>query len=306
MKYIQIIMIATLGAAICSCNRDELFEREQYKNVFALLSEGSFNIFAEEHDLGNEETEGYVSAVCGGSLPTHTEINIAMVEDEDILLRYNRSNFDVDEDRYAQLLPRDRYDIEDLNITVPAGERKGLMKIRIHPDGLSPDSAYFIPLRADRFSAYELNPDKSYLLYRVLIKNFYAAQKTVTQYQLRGKRDGVSLMQTKDVYPVGGNKIRISAGDLTCDATKYEEINRTAIVVEVNEEDGHVTITPWKDIVVTQVHGDPDYPNIFKIENDGYKSYKTFLLCYDYEYEGITVSMQEELRLEYNEKKEQN
>jgi hypothetical protein len=113
-------------------------------------------------------------------------------------------------------------------------------------------------------------------------------------------------MQTKDVYPVSGNKIRIAAGDLTYDATKYEEINRTAIVVEVDADDGHVTITPWKDIAVTQIDGDPDYPNIFKIENDGYKSYKTFLLRYDYEYEGITVSMQEELRIEYNEKKEQN
>jgi hypothetical protein len=295
--------MAVLVLGFSSCDRDELFEREQYKNVFALLSDDGFNIFAEEHDLGLQESPGFVSAVCGGSLPTEKDINIIMVEDADLLLKYNRSNFDVDESRYARWLPRDRYDIRNYGITIPAGERVGLMSITVRPEGLSPDSTYFIPLRADSFTEYELNPDKSDVLYRVFLKNYYATQKTATYYAFRGKRNDVNTMGSKQVFPVGGNSVRIMAGDLTFESS-VSVIDNGSILLVVDEVTKQVQILPWKDITVTQIDGDPDYPNIFHIEDDGYKTYKSFLLRYDYVYNGATVTMQEELRLEFREENE--
>jgi hypothetical protein len=172
LKYLEIMMIAVIGAVICSCNSTEFFEREQYKNVVALLSDDGYNIFTEEHDLGSIEITGYVSAVCGGSFPIEKDIDITVVRDEDLLLRYNQSNFELDEEQYAHLLSPDKYDIEDFNINIPSGQRRGLMAITLRPNGLSPDSVYFIPLRADRFTAYKMNPEKSTVLYRVMIKNY--------------------------------------------------------------------------------------------------------------------------------------
>jgi hypothetical protein len=288
-----------VSVIICSCDRDGLFEREQYKNVFALLSDDGFNIFAEEHDLELSESPGFVSAVCGGALPTEKDINITIVEDEDLLLEYNISNFDVDESKYARWLPRDKYDIANYSITVPAGERVGLMGITVRPEGLSPDSTYFIPLRVDRFTAYELNPQKSNILYRVYIKNYYATNKSVPYYSFRGKRDGVNVMGNKQVFPVKGNSVRIMAGDITFES-KTDVINSGAILLTVDEEN-NVRIQPWKDLQVTQIDDDPDYPNIFYIYDDGYSTYKTFLLRYDYVYNGTTYSIQEELRLEFKE-----
>ncbi len=40
-----------------SCDRDQVFEKEQYKNVFALISE-SDNVVRKFHNLGEEST-GY-------------------------------------------------------------------------------------------------------------------------------------------------------------------------------------------------------------------------------------------------------
>jgi hypothetical protein len=305
MKYLQITLAAMLCMAAFSCNRDELFEREQYKNVFALLSDDGYNIFAEEHDLRNTQSSGNVSAVCGGSLPTTQDITVRMKEDHTILARYNTSNYDVEEDKYARLLPAEKYEIRNLNITIPAGERKGLMEIVLRPHGLSPDSMYFIPLRADRFSAYELNPKKSYVMYRVLMKNYYATQtkqKASTDYNLRGKRNGANTMGIKPVFPIAADKVRIMAGDITFEAKK-DVINRSAILLSVDSLN-RVHISPWKDIKVTQIDDDKDYPNIFRIDDDGYKTYKTFLLRYDYVHNGTTYKMQEELRLEFKQENE--
>jgi hypothetical protein len=308
VKYLIILLIVA-GVTISSCNRDELFEREQYKKVFALLSDDNiFNIFAEEHDLELSESPGFVSAVCGGSLPTEEDINITIVEDDDLLLQFNRSNFDVDESRYARRLPRERYDISNYNITVPAGERTGLMPLTVRLNGLSPDSVYIVPMRVDKFTAYELNPEKGDVLYRVFLKNYYATNKTTststavtaTSYNYRLKRNGVNAMGSKYVFPVGGNSVRISAGDITFEA-KADLIRDISVLLTVDEEK-NVTIQPWANLNITQVDGDPEYPNTFLIFDDGYKQYKTFLLRYDYVYNGTTYQIQEELKFEILEK----
>jgi hypothetical protein len=137
-------------------------------------------------------------------------------------------------------------------------------------------------------------------MYRVLLKNYYAkmsASKTGTTYSLRGKYDGVNMMSTKVLYPVAGDKVRINAGNLQYTASSAVSINRTAIVLQIDESD-KVHISAWKDIEVEQIDDDPDYPNIFMIEDTGYKKFKTFLLRYDYIYDGVRHSMQEELRYE--------
>jgi hypothetical protein len=285
---------------ISSCDRDELFEREQYKKIFALLSDDVSNIFAEEHDLSLTESTGFMAAACGGSLSTEEAIHITIVEDEELLLRYNRSNFDVDESQYTRWLPRDKYEIADYSITIPAGERKGLMSIKIRPNGLSPDSTYFIPLRADRFDKYELNPKKSSVLYLVFLKNYYATNKTDTYYNTRGKLGNANVTINKTVYPISKNSVRTMAGDISILKPKLDEINNGSMLLTVDEHDS-VRIETWKNLDITQVNGDPDYPNTFSIYNDGYKTYKTFLLRYDYVYDGKRYSMQEELRLEFRE-----
>jgi hypothetical protein len=306
-----------------SCERDELFEREQYRKVFSLLSDDGFNIFSELHDLDSLNSSGNVSAVCGGTLPTENGIHITLVEDGDLIDEYNRSNYDVDESRYVNWLPADKYRIDSYSITIPAGERRGLMNIRVNPDGLSPDSVYFIPLRVNAFSAYEIDRDKSTVLYHVYCKNYYATsnalKKSHTSYSARIRVDtNVMVMKEKQVFPLTGNSIRSTAGELSY-ADELVTINTNSIVLTVVGEKkktavgsgdeiafydaAAVTVTPWKDdnLRLRQIDGDPDYPNIFFVYSDGYKTYKTFLLRYDYRYNGRDYMIQEELRLEFKE-----
>lgn len=207
-------------------------------------------------------------------------------------------------------MPKDKYDIESYQFTIKAGEINGRLPIRIRPDGLSPDSAYFIPLRVETFSSYELNPEKSYVLYRVKTKNWWAISDGTTVYNMRakfkekGSEAEINLPGTKVMHPISKNEVRIIAGN-----EKYEpdeEVFRSsAIVLEIGD-DNRLTITPFADIQVKQINGDKDFPNIFKIENDGFYTYKTFLLKYEYKGADNTVyEIKEELRMEYDPKNEE-
>jgi len=100
------------------------------------------------------------------------------------------TNFGTDDYKYARILSPNRYEIVDPNrtITIPAGERSGIMPINFKLEGLSPDSTYFIPFKTENCSAYELNLDKSAVLYRVHFKNFWASTKNTTEYSHRGYR----------------------------------------------------------------------------------------------------------------------
>ncbi|KAA6343048.1 hypothetical protein EZS27_009240 [termite gut metagenome] len=320
MKYLNILFVVALAIGLWSCKRDEIFEREQYKHVVALLSEGNFNIFAEEHefvndlseDLSEGWSEGYIAASCGGSLPIAEPVIISLREDPNILQSYNLNSFDMDADSYVCYLSPDKYTIPEHRITIPAHERSGRMKIQIRTDGLSPDSVYFIPFRIEQASC-EVNPAKNTVLYCVYLKNFYATTKSAIMYQHRGIRTdedaevSTNTMMQKMITPVSSNEVRIFVGNTNLES---KEINIIKWSIRLTmDDDGHVTITPWdtsfRGVKVTQIDGDPEYPNVFSITDDGYKTYKTFLLCYRYADpdDGTAYLMREELRIEYKEEK---
>jgi hypothetical protein len=298
-KYLNILMIPVFLTGIVSCNEDRIFEKEQYKVVFALVSDDDHNIFKVVHDLDSLESTGYVAASCGGSNPSEKGINITLVQDYEPFNKYNKDNFDVETEKFAQRLSSDKFDIDSYNLTVPAGGRSGRMAIRVRPDGLSPDSVYFISLKINTYSAYEVNPDKSDVLYRVLIKNKYATQASTTNYTLRGVRDGVNVMGVKQMHPISNNSVRIMAGTDAFQAD-VSTINRSCILLTI-DSNNKISISPFKNMAVEQVDGDPDFPNIFRIDDDGYSIYKTFLLSYKYTVGTTVYTMKEELRIKLEE-----
>ena len=304
-------LIYTLGILVSSmtfqsCKDDEVYEKEQYKNVFALISE-SDNVARKFHKLGTESI-GYISASLGGTEPTDKDITVDLVEDNSLIDKFNITNYDTDVTKYVRAMPMDKYDIESYQFKIPAGDIAGRLPIRIRPDGLSPDSSYFIALRVNSFSAYEANPKKSFILYRIKTKNYYAISDGSTIYGMRGKyrqqgsTSELEMPGNKIMHPIAENSVRIMAGNEAY-ASNINTFNRAAIVVTVGE-DNKLTITPYKNIQVTQINGDPDFPNVFKIEDDGFKTYKTFLLRYNYVSGNTTVEFKEELRLEFKEEDE--
>lgn len=291
-----------------SCNRDEVFEREQYKNVFALISESN-NVARNFHPLG-EESIGFVAASLGGTNPTTKDIVVNLVEDQSLLDDFNRINYDTDVSKYGKPLPASKFDIESYQFTINAGDISGRLPIKIRPDGLSPDTAYYISLRVESHSSYEINPEKSFILYQVRSKNFYAQADGNTSYSMRaklrvqGSASELEMPGSKIMHPISDNKVRVMAGNETYESN-INKFNQYAIILEV-DENNNVEISPYGNVEVVQVNGDPEFPNIFKIEDDGFKTYKTFLLRYNYKSGNTIYEFKEELRLEFDKDEDEN
>jgi hypothetical protein len=308
-KYIKIILAVILVCGSVSCNRDEVFQNEQYKNVFALIS-GTDNVATWVHDLRKPESVGYVSISMGGTNPTKEAVKVILVEDTKLIDAYNLVAFDVNTSKYIQPLASDKYDVTSYELTIPAGEVKASVPVKIRPAGLSPDSAYFIALKVNSYSGLEVNPEKDYLLYRVQTRNWWCSYGG-TAYNQRGTRlevgstgNPTQVFGSKRLYPLTPTTVRLLAGTELNDNSDINIFNRYSIVLNIGD-DNKIQILPYKNLQIRQVDGNDEYPNVVVLEDDGFKTYKTFLLCYEYfTSESRWYTIKEELRLEYKEDKE--
>ncbi len=284
---------------LTSCKDNEIFEKEMYKNVIALISSNYHNTFQELVPLTGEEEEGYIAASVGGNHAPTKNMVINLEEDPAPLQRYNRSLYDEAENLYAKMLPKDKYLIEDYKIQVNSGERTGRTKVKLKVDGLNPDSTYFISLKSTETESSELNPKKSTILYQVQIKNDYASQATNSLYTVSGFADGIQNAGNKKLFPISKNKVRLIAG-MTPVVNNREYIDQTSILLEIGD-DNKVSIKPFKDLEVTQLDGDDRYPNTYKVEESFGKRFHVFSLKYEFTLKGKKAKktvIQEELRTE--------
>lgn len=291
-------MMLALATALSSCKDNEVFEKEMYKNEVALISSNYYNTFQEIVPLTGEEVTGYIAASAGGTHSPAKDMVIQLEEDNTQLDLYNRSLFDADENLYAKLLPKDKYEIMDYKILIKAGERTGRTMVKLRPDGLSPDSTYFIELKAVDVSGVEINSKKRSILYQVVIRNDYATQGENTFYSMTGLANEMVTAGNKKLFPLTGNSVRVIAGTESFES-KEDHINKTSIILEVGA-DNQVKIKPYKDIQVTQLDGDERYPNMFRIEEAFGRKFNVFFLSYEYVINGKKTHMQEELRIEIN------
>jgi hypothetical protein len=288
--------LLSLPFFMMSCNDTEVFEQEMYKNVVALISSSYHNTFEEVIPLEGEEVTGYISASVGGSYAPAQDIIINLVEENLPFDRYNWSLYDADSTRYAKLLSQDKYEIPEYKVVIKAGERTGRTQIKIRPEGLSPDSTYFISLQAVDGQGVELNPTKNNVLYKVMIYNQYASQATNSYYNMTGLQNGAITAASKQLFPLSKNSVRVIAGTESF-ASNEMSIANTSMVLEIGA-DNKVTIKPYRSLQVTQVDGNQRYPNTFHVEEAYGRKFNVFLLSYTYVIGNQIREMQEELRME--------
>ncbi|MDD4460182.1 MAG: DUF4361 domain-containing protein [Proteiniphilum sp.] len=293
---IRLLGVLALIGTMVSCNDDAIFEKEMYKNEVALISSDYHNTFQEVVHLTGEEIIGYIAASVGGTHAPEKDMVIGLEEDPAPLALYNYSLYDADESLYARQLQPDKYEIADPRIQINAGERTGKSMIKLNPDGLSPDSTYFISLRATDISGVELNPKKSTILYQIVLENNYASQAKSSLYTMTGMMDGMVTAANKQLFPLTHNSVRMIAGNETFVST-VEALEMNSVILEV-AEDSTVTIKPYGSIQVTQLDGDPKYPNMFLVEEAYGQKTNVFLLSYEYTIGTVTKVMKERVEMQ--------
>lgn len=276
MKKLYILAALTLPLLMTSCDENEQFRGELYKKVIYLLSTDDYT-FESEHDLG-EETMGYVTVYCGGTQHIDHDVTVVLEPDLEAVGDYNYMYFDLDSSRYAHTLDASKFSIDSYQTVLRAAgeDNYALLPIKIRPDGLSPDSTYFIPLRIKSVSDFEINPAKQKVLYQIVLRNRYATMASTTYYQVTGVEDrllasgnvagGISV--TRIFAPLSKNQVRCFAGTHTYNPANVTkgEIDKYAMTLTINS-DNSITITPYGSLEVEMLGGAQD--NNFAVDSRG-------------------------------------
>lgn len=250
MKALSNILFAGLTfAALTSCDNYNQFEDEQYKKVLYVLSYDN-NVFEETHFFDEEESTGHLTVYAGGTCPIDQDVTVEFEKDTVLLQKFNLSNYELNVSKYAKELDPSKFELPSNQVTLKVGEEMAysLFPIKIKAEGLSPDSVYMIPLRIKKASTYEVNPERSAVLYRLYIANIYASQKEATQYSMKGERteegkNATNVTLNKRVFPISKHVVRTNV-EIKSFTNTLDFINKNSMFMQVNE-DNSVTVTAY-------------------------------------------------------------
>ena len=78
------IFLALAALALASCNDYDVINKEQYKHVFAFISDAD-HINGKVFSLDSLNEQGYFSISMGGSTATDKDLTVNLVEDPEVL-----------------------------------------------------------------------------------------------------------------------------------------------------------------------------------------------------------------------------
>lgn len=323
-NYIRISICVLLGIGLATCDSYD-FEQEQYRNEINLLSNSQMIYDRQVADLRVGGDTIFMVAGLSGTNNSDQVFNVALVEGDSLIRAYNKSNYDIETDRYARLLPEECYTIPSLEKQIAAGETQVKFPIYLQNlDLLSPDSIYFLDYKIDSVKTDVFNPRKKEVLVRIYKENEFSTTQRNTFYNYTSTfvttldlNNALVRRPTSSnqVFPLGHNSVRMLAGDEEFGEykTALDRINARSIKVVIGEQTSknplarNVTIEPYRTIDVVQMTPVDLYDNTFLIHiistPDGRSTYyKEFRLHYKYRLNptGPYKEVKAILRMEYS------
>ena len=116
-------MLCTLIGVLSACNEYD-FDQEQYRNEVGLLSNSSLIYDRQVANVGQEKDTIYLVATVSGSQISPNTHHVALLESDSLLKAYNKSNFDIEKEKFAKLLPDECYDFPNKELDIQAGTSK--------------------------------------------------------------------------------------------------------------------------------------------------------------------------------------
>ncbi len=348
MKYKYSILLRTVCAVLGACNSYD-FDQEQYRKEINLLqnTEGVFD--RQVVDMADETSEkgAIINIVAGlsGSRPSNQAYSVSLINSDSLFNAYNKSNFDIETERYARRLPVECYEEPELRQDIPAGKSQVLFPFRLkNLSKLSPDSVYMLNYEIDKDTETPYNPKKRHVLLRIHWKNDYASTARQMAYSYNSAKvitpattpTGTATLRrptnSLTAFPLTKNSVRFLAGDEEYGDYKkaLRQINQKSIIIEVGEQlpenplARYITIKPYKEeeMEVKMMTPLGEYDNTFLLNEmqvlggGNSKFYKEFRVHYKYRLlkvkqndgsfaPGPMKTVQAKLRYEFNPRADQ-
>lgn len=320
---LYIVVAFAIISVLAACDSYD-FDQEQFRNEINLLSNSEMVYDRQVANISEDGDVIYLVAGMSGTNSSSSALTVGIMEADSLFHAYNKSQFDIDESRFARWLPEECYTMPEMKMQINPGEFQVRFPIQLkNLDLISPDSIYFLNYQIDPSVTKAFNPAKKEVLLRIYKSNEFATTRTNTFYNYTTSYvttlvDGGAIRRptsSNQVFPLGVNSVRMLAGDESMGdiKTALDRINNNSIKVTVGEQTAYdpsarvVTIEPYKGIDVVQMAPKGIYDNTYLINAistpDGRSTYyKEFRLHYKYRLNSSSPYREVEavLRMEYN------
>ena len=140
------MMLALVGGLLMiGCDEDAMFKEELYdKYVYIVSNEEQIHNLL--FSLNKDKDVCTVSVAYSGTQKVDDDVQVTLEKDKEILGKYNYSNFDIDEERYAKELKNHCYEMPQ-------------MSVLLHHDDVDPYATLPIVMKQEALSA--LSPDST-------------------------------------------------------------------------------------------------------------------------------------------------
>ena len=205
-------MLLTAGAAwllaLTACSEREFYNDEQYRKECYLVS-NDYNIFGQEYAFG-ENSVGYISVYMSGSTPVDHDVTVTLRPAAELLREYNQRTYGTSYADYAEILPENAYTTpEGWTVTITPDNPYTKFPVVVGIDRLNPTKTYFLPVEIASVSDYQYSAQKSYVLFRIFMKNDYATTQDVTYYQMYGTTINMTSDGTTWATAVDGDEPQV-------------------------------------------------------------------------------------------------
>lgn len=277
----KILLLVLSISLLYSCGEEKYEDTEVYKKIIYIVGGGN-TVNRFYHKFQESPSEGFISLYCSGSLMSSEDISIEIEIDEELIQKFNFSEYGEDVSKYVVALPEGNYNIVSMNPVLKAGDPYVRMPIQVNSKGLSSDEHYVIPLKINKVTeGYEINQNMSSVLYSVSLANDYSGLYKMTGTMKKvGSDDELYVFKDKNLVPIEEFTCRIFIGTENEDK---ENIPIRTMLFTVNK-DNSVTIHESNTVVDL---GGSYYDSEKKI----------FGLNYSFEYEGEVYEVKEKLTL---------
>lgn len=186
-------------------------DNEQYKKqIYIVNSDASDPHYSRELMYDTELSETFIAVASSGSLPQDHDVQIELAVVDSLVDNYNELFFENQIDKYYTVLPRDKYVIDNFNLTLKAGgEIYTRLPIKVDTKGLDRDVKYVIPIKIISASHYEINTEISYILYGFDMINQYSGYYTMFGKKIiEGEEKPTVVAGSREFWAVSHNTIR--------------------------------------------------------------------------------------------------
>ena len=262
MKLIK-IAAAFLCLLLTSCEGYEIFEKELYEKIVYVLAEN--DEFYEVHSLDSLVSTGRVVVAVSGTEPVTELVTVEFEYDAETVEEYRKKEGATTPNVYMDLT-NPHIEIPSMITTIDPADNppRGFLTINVKPEGLSPDSTYYVPLKIKSSSLDSISVENDHVMYRIYIKNRFADQEESTRYSASVTFDeSMPYVLDKTVLPLSKDEIRTTVGTETFEAT-IASIATRCMVIKIKADNSLVLSAYDPDYMELEMFDDEEYNNQYR------------------------------------------